>query len=133
MSTLHTATDTVQEPNVYIHFSKKAVSNQVLLATALVEAETRNGYKQLLRALLDQGSQTSFITESAVQLLGLKKLPIKGFITDVGGDKSALVSKFIVYVDIYSCHDPNFHVVVKAYVLGKITSLLPSDKVMLPT
>ncbi|XP_047520018.1 uncharacterized protein LOC125059586 [Pieris napi] len=39
---------------------------QVLLATALVRANNNSGSSMTLRALLDQGSQASFITESAV-------------------------------------------------------------------
>ncbi|KOB73844.1 Uncharacterized protein OBRU01_09978, partial [Operophtera brumata] len=51
-------------PNIAAHFSQGSVPTQVLLATALVEAQTRHGSTQLLRVLLDQGSQASFITES---------------------------------------------------------------------
>lgn len=112
------------------HFSKQpmSVTTQVLLATALVEAQTISGYSQLLRVLLDQGSQASFITESAVQLLGLKKIPAKTIISGIGGDQSALASKFVVMVTIQSRLDPNFSVQVKANVLSTITSVLPSQK-----
>ncbi|XP_052738072.1 cell adhesion molecule Dscam2-like [Bicyclus anynana] len=47
-------------------------SGQVLLATALVKAESETG-DQNIRALIDQGSQACFITESAVKRLQLKK------------------------------------------------------------
>lgn len=115
--------------NLVTHFSKKSMSapTQVLLATAIVKAQTNNGYNQLLRVLLDQGSQASFITESAVQLLGLKKIPAKSVISGIGGDNS-LASKYIVMVTIQSRLDPKFTVEVKAYVLRTITSLLPSEK-----
>ncbi|XP_028163939.1 uncharacterized protein LOC114355340 [Ostrinia furnacalis] len=116
--------------NVVTHFSKESMSvpTQVLLATALVEAQTSSGYVQLLRVLLDQGSQASFITESAVQLLGLKKIPVKSVITGIGGDQSSLASRFVVMVTIQSRLDPKFSVQVRAYVLSTITSLLPSEK-----
>ncbi|CAK1591284.1 unnamed protein product [Parnassius mnemosyne] len=87
--------------NITAHFSKKIVPNQILLATALVVAEARNGYAHLIRALLDQGSQASFVTESTVQVLGLRKIP-----------------------------NPSFQIQVRAHVLGSITSLLPSEKLV---
>ncbi|XP_048477681.1 uncharacterized protein LOC119694152 [Plutella xylostella] len=114
---------------VSTHFSKKIASNQVLLATALVNVKTRSGQVHLLRALLDQGSQASFITESAVQLLGLRKMPTRSSISGVGSEKSTLSSKYMVETQIQSRHDPGFQVQVRAHVLSAITSLLPSDKV----
>jgi len=43
----------------------------VLLPTAVVTVDSAEGTPLNLRAFLDQGSQASFITENAVQLLGL--------------------------------------------------------------
>ncbi|XP_026729604.1 uncharacterized protein LOC113495194 [Trichoplusia ni] len=105
-----------------------SLPKQVLLATALVEAQTRSGSTQLLRVLLDQGSQASFIAESAVQLLGLKKTPVKTVISGIGGEKSAFASKYAVTVTIHSRLDPSFSIQVHAFVLGSITSILPSKK-----
>ena len=48
-----------------------AVTSQVLLATASINVIGRNGTVYLLRALIDQGSQRSFITEEAAQRLNL--------------------------------------------------------------
>ncbi|KOB61913.1 Uncharacterized protein OBRU01_25166, partial [Operophtera brumata] len=60
--------------NVQAHFSQKQeTKQQVLLATAIVGAQTEYGQVRLFRALVDQGSQASFVTESAVQMLGLQK------------------------------------------------------------
>lgn len=115
-------------PNIASYFSQGSVPTQVLLATALVEAQTRRGSTQLLRVLLDQGSQASFITESTVQLLGLKKTSARTVISGIGGEKSSFASRFTVLVTIHSRIDPNFSVQVEAYVLGTITSLLPSEK-----
>lgn len=117
--------------NVTSHFSKESsLGTQVLLATALVEAQTKHGSTQLLRVLLDQGSQASFITESAVQLLGLEKKPVKSVISGIGGEKSTLASDHTVTVTMHSRLDPKFSVNVHAYVLKNITSLLPSAKVV---
>lgn len=111
------------------HFSKKISSRQILLATALVKAEARNGSVYTLRALLDQGSEASFVTESAAQLLGLKKIASRSSITGLGGDKGTLASKYVIMINIQSRHDPDFQIQVRAHVLSAITSLLPSEKV----
>ncbi|CAG5059136.1 unnamed protein product [Parnassius apollo] len=59
-------------------FSTGRSYEQVLLATALVQAKAQNGRNYTLRALLDQGSQASFVTEATVQYLNLKKVSDKG-------------------------------------------------------
>ncbi|XP_045542389.1 uncharacterized protein LOC123723515 [Papilio machaon] len=115
------------EPHISTHFAKN-VRSQVLLATAVVKARSRNGYSQVLRALLDQGSQASFITESAVQLLKLKKMAVKTTISGLGGGHSDLTSKYMVQVNIQSLIDPNFNFQIKAYVLSRVTSILPERK-----
>lgn len=107
-------------------------SSHILLATALVKAESKNGTDMVLRCLLDQGSQASFITESTVQLLGLKKLPIKGHVSGLGGNKtSTLALKSMVILKIQSRTDPSFILEVKAHVLRKLTTLLPERRVPL--
>lgn len=117
--------------NVTSHFSKESsAATQVLLATAVVEARTQHGVTQRIRALLDQGSQASFITESAVQLLGLKKRSMKSIISGLGGGQGSLASEKSVMVTLHSRLDPNFSIRVQAHVLSNITSLLPSATVM---
>ncbi|XP_047038037.1 uncharacterized protein LOC124643200 [Helicoverpa zea] len=100
----------------------------VLLTTALVKAESKEGNYQVIRALLDQGSQGSFVTESTVQYLGLKKKPSRHTVLGVGGEKS-VTSKFTVDIKLRSRIDPNFQVGVNAYVLKSVTALLPATRV----
>lgn len=109
--------------------AKSRVSNQVLLATALIEAEAKTGQYQVIRALLDQGSQASFVTEATVQSLGLKRIPINNIISGLGGNKSSMVSKFMVLLKIKSRSEPSFVMELKAYVLNNITTYLPGKKV----
>ncbi|KAF9423498.1 hypothetical protein HW555_001053 [Spodoptera exigua] len=92
----------------------------VLLPTALVNAEAKGGTYRVIRALIDQGSQGSFITESMAQYLGLKKSPSNHLVAGVGGDK-AVKCKATVQVKIQSRVNPSFNVQVKAYVLKSIT------------
>lgn len=111
------------------HFSTSR--NQVLLATALVKAQSRNGSGITLRCLLDQGSQASLITESAVQLLGLKKIQHNSTISGLGSDEGAsLASKAMVKVNIQSLLDPRFNYDVNAFVLNKLTADLPEKAVV---
>ena len=124
---ISTQDETNQESNIATHFAKN-IHSQVLLATAIIKAESRNGYSQALRALLDQGSQASFITEAAVQLLQLKKIATKTAISGLGGGQSNTTSKYVVMINIQSLRDPTFTLQVKAYVLSKVTSILPERK-----
>ncbi|XP_013164455.1 PREDICTED: uncharacterized protein LOC106115573 [Papilio xuthus] len=108
-------------------------STHVLLATALINVESRTGSLICLRSLLDQGSQASFISESAVQLLGLKRHPIKTVVSGLGGDPQASLScRFMVSMKIQSRHDPSFVIYIKAHVMNKVTSLLPDRKIVVP-
>ncbi|XP_028175834.1 uncharacterized protein LOC114364051 [Ostrinia furnacalis] len=102
--------------------------SQVLLATALVDTVSKYGQTYTVRSLLDQGSQSSFITEAMVELLGLKKIPARGHVVGVGGT-NGLTTRSMVEIKIASRVDPNFIMTVNAYVLGSITSILPSQKI----
>lgn len=127
---LQTATENaVSASNVATHFSKAVAPSRILLATAIVKAQKRNGDIHQLRALLDQGSQASFVTETVVQLLNLKKIPSKSIISGLGGDKGTLASRHMVVITVNSQHDPTFKMEVQAHVLSSITGLLPSRKV----
>lgn len=126
-------TPTSSETNDYKVFTTCVpyAHSQVLLATALVNVQS-NKFRTpvVLRSLLDQGSQASFITESAVQLLGLKKMPGTNLVSGLGGDQGMTVaSKSTVLIKIQSRLDPTFVITVKAHVLNKVTTLLPTRKV----
>ncbi|XP_050358752.1 uncharacterized protein LOC126779045 [Nymphalis io] len=108
----------------YTEWPTKDKYTQVLLATALVRVQTKNGSYQLLRALLDQGSQASFITESAVQLLGVKKTFVKSSVCGLGGNVSVLTSKAVVNIAISSIHDTETVIELGAHVLSRLTSFL---------
>ncbi|KAL0860934.1 hypothetical protein ABMA27_009466 [Loxostege sticticalis] len=116
------------DPVISLFSTKDYKVSQVLLATALLDTTSRRGEKFVIRALLDQGSQSSFITESIVQLLGLKKIPVRSQISGVGGENS-LISKAMVEIEVSSRTDPNVRYQIRAYVLSSITTLLPSEKV----
>ncbi|KOB71156.1 Uncharacterized protein OBRU01_14292, partial [Operophtera brumata] len=108
-----------------------APRNQVLLATALVKADTGNGDTKIVRALLDQGSQASFITEATAQHLGLTKIPVRRVISGVGGGHN-ISSKSKVKLNISSMQEgfQNIKLSLDVYVLKSITTLLPSKQVI---
>lgn len=111
------------------HFSKGSVlsTGQVMLATALVKVDSKNNC-YTFRALLDQGSQASFITEYAVQLLQLHKLPIRGIVSGLGGDENSLSVKYMVQFKLQSICS-SFSCGIQAYVLNRLTSTLPSQQI----
>lgn len=78
-----------------------------------------------LKALVDQGSQGSFISEAAAQLLNLDRTPVIGRISGIS-NSSVVTTKSMVKLTIHStkCEASTFE--VNAYVLKKLTSLLPS-------
>ncbi|CAK1580256.1 unnamed protein product [Parnassius mnemosyne] len=115
----------VQETSVSC-FSSGRVYNQALLATALVRVKSKTS-SNTVRALLDQGSQCSFITESTVQRLGLRKTQILGQISGLGEHETT--SKAMVIIELQSRVDSNFRIKVEAFVLKTITAPLPTCKI----
>ncbi|KAL0808815.1 hypothetical protein ABMA28_012492 [Loxostege sticticalis] len=107
-------------------FSSGRVYNQALLATALVRVTSRTR-SDTVRALIDQGSQCSFITESTVQRLGLRKTPMLGQISGLGEHEST--SKAMVTMELQSRVDSNFRIKLDAFVLRRITAPLPTCKI----
>ncbi|XP_052759203.1 uncharacterized protein LOC128202543 [Galleria mellonella] len=102
---------------------------QVLLATALVKVKSSSGQYQVVRALIDQGSQASFITEDTLQELGLKRSSVKGIISGLSENNSSVTSQGIVLLKILSMFDPTFKINVTTHVLKQITSRLPAKQI----
>lgn len=128
---LPAATSNSESTNVVSCFSSSHA--QVLLATALIKAQSNNGTLFDVRCLLDQGSQASFVTESTVQLLGLKRTSSKRVISGLGGDPSAsFMCTSMVIIKIQSRIDPSFQINVEAFIMKKLTTVLPERKVKEP-
>ncbi|XP_072934871.1 uncharacterized protein [Epargyreus clarus] len=100
--------------------------HQVLLATAQVEVSSSYGHKHLLRALIDQGSEASFVSARVVDLLGLSKTNIDGIVSGVG-EGSRISIKHCVDLTITSRFNANDGIPVKAYVLKTISSSYPRN------
>nr|CAI5866960.1 unnamed protein product [Callosobruchus analis] len=82
-----------------VHCACSEVSD-VLLSTAHIGVIGRNGKRYTLRALLDSGAQSSFITESACNLLGIVKEMVNVSVKGINGVYSNIMYK--CNVDIFS-------------------------------
>ncbi|XP_014211226.1 uncharacterized protein LOC106641333 [Copidosoma floridanum] len=100
--------------------------SSVILATAQIEILGPSGTIIKARALLDQGSESSFVTESMVQLLRLPKIPIQITLEGIGASHSG-VSKAIVTLRLRSLRSTQLSLEFSALVLPRLTSHL-SDR-----
>lgn len=100
-------------------------SDQVLLSTALVKV-TCNGNKYVLRALLDSGSQSSFITESARQRIGCNTIKVNRSVSGINNTPLKINSSCDLILN--SLHT-SFTGTVKCYIVPTVTDKLPSMKV----
>lgn len=108
-------------------FTQHINSTKVLLATALINCQAANGNKITLRALVDPGSEATFITEAATQLLRLPKRKTTTNIISLGQFTTG-TSHGQVTLTISSRLNTNFNLSVNAFVYANITSILPSNK-----
>ncbi|KAF9404520.1 hypothetical protein HW555_014301, partial [Spodoptera exigua] len=101
-----------------------AVDDEELLLTTLsINVRCSDGTYITLRALLDQGSQISLISENAVQRLGLQRRRYNASVSGIGSGASQ--SKGLVSIDCQSIYgDYNF--TTEALVLSRVASNLPS-------
>lgn len=112
---------------VAAHFSgKKQPGQGILLPTALIDVISDNSQFHVVRALLDQGSQASFITEKIVQTLGLKKTKCQNEVVGIGEGDNKLFLRNTVTFKLRSRYDTSFNLTVHAFVLRSITTLLPT-------
>ncbi|XP_043463826.1 uncharacterized protein LOC122499504, partial [Leptopilina heterotoma] len=123
--------DGAQKPNtsvVSLHSAKSpTLLRKILLATARVIVVGPKGKVTYARALLDQGSESSFISEALVQLLELPKLhthtPLSGI-----GDSAAGTARSMTQVTVRSVIESDFQVEAEMLVLPRVTSSLPSHE-----
>ncbi|GFV45899.1 DUF1758 domain-containing protein [Trichonephila clavipes] len=99
-----------------------------LLPTLSVNIKNILGENCQVRVMTDSGSESTFISEKSLKLLGLKRknatFQIKGL-----QDSKIAMTKGCVEIDLVWLHDPKVKLPVKAYVLEKLTALLPTEKI----
>lgn len=99
-------------------------SQTVLLATAVVRIIDRAGREHTVRALLDSGSQSSFITEKCRQRLGLSRTKTDVAVYGVG--RTALDACGGSNCVILARNDPSPKIQVDVLILPKITDNMPT-------
>lgn len=115
-----------EQPNeVQVLTNTLSTQTTVILSTALVKILDSYGNYQIVRALIDQGSQANFITENCLRRLGLSRSHLSVPISGVN-QMSSLVSKGITTSKIKPMDqsDPVFP--FEAIVIPSICKKLPS-------
>ncbi|XP_029177465.1 uncharacterized protein LOC114945397 [Nylanderia fulva] len=95
-------------------------SNSILLATARVSVISENGRSLSIRALIDPGSEATFVTERVVQLLKAKRKRTHIEVFGLGGQSTGFAN-YIVYLHLNSCNRQE-SLPVHALVFSKLTS-----------
>ncbi|XP_059219534.1 uncharacterized protein LOC131995236 [Stomoxys calcitrans] len=111
-------------PDLNCHLSvlNSIVMPNVLLATVRVIVQTHFG-DFTLRAILDQGAQATLITESAAQLLGLRRSSTHVRINGIGGE--SIVVRSYVNFCLISSYEKGFRLESNAFVMPSLTSYHP--------
>ncbi|XP_045503995.1 uncharacterized protein LOC123700724 [Colias croceus] len=129
----HTDEDEQPQPEQNIttaHFSREQPDQQVLLATAQVMVKAKNGYTHMLRALIDQGSEATFVSARAAALLGCTKSKINGVVSGVGeGNRIQIQHLVDLAVSSRWKEEDEVNIEVRAYILKTISTSLPSTHI----
>lgn len=119
---VYTGKDNPKEATVATSLTTR---KQVPFATAVIATVNIYGQRVLLRALLDQGSQGSMITKSAVELLQIKPAKSMDWIIPVGSNPRKVASA--VTITIKPHFSSSFETEVECYVLTKIIHTIPDE------
>jgi len=108
--------------------NQNPICSCILLATAQVLVTAANGEETKTRALIDQGSEISLVSERIVQLLHLNRNRSSISLIGVGG-KRANQTKGSTSFTIRSYFNSNSEITISAHILPKLTSSIPSFNV----
>lgn len=117
-------TQTVSNTSI-CYMNRDAKQKTVLLATAWVLVRTSSGREQKLRALLDQGSEATLITESVVQQLRAPRQRITSTVFGIGDIQTATATSVATFT-IEACHGDGPVIPACALILNKLTSYKPA-------
>lgn len=92
----------------------------VLLATAVINVHGLHGTPILLRALIDQGSQSAFITENAAQMLALPRTRTNATISGIGDQTKN--AKHSIRITITPRIASSFILYTNAIILDKLST-----------
>lgn len=114
-------------PTIHTHVALKN-ERSTLLATALVSVQSKHGDPIVLRALLDQGSEVTFITRTAASLLNLQLRKSSAIIKGIGAS-AAGKSNHMVRLSISSIYNHKSRFLVDAIIMPKLTAMMPTKLV----
>ncbi|XP_065084910.1 uncharacterized protein LOC135707104 [Ochlerotatus camptorhynchus] len=103
--------------------TKRGTTSSVFLSTVVLVVRDQNGGKHLARALLDNGSQVSIMSERLCQILSLKRRAVN--VPICGIEQAETRARFLVKTAI-SSRIKDFSIGVEFLILQKVTSELPS-------
>jgi hypothetical protein len=106
-----------------------AQAKVTLLATVRVEAVNKFGISTLVRALLDQGSEFSFISESIVPILSPSERRAEVSLTGIGSCKAGTVRDITTF-ELRSLYSPKFLLPVDTYVLPELSLQIPATNLV---
>ena len=112
------------------HVAQQQEDTEVLLATAMIKVQGSDGVLRHMRALIDQGSQVSLISENAAQQLKLQRQKCKGVITGVGINNN--VCKGLITMKCKSLSGSHAFT-SDAYIMKSLTRNLPSYTIPKPS
>lgn len=116
--------------SVSSHIARPMVSKEVLLSTALVGLRSANGQIVTCRALIDPGSQASFVTENTVKQLRLRitseneGVQVKG----IGGIANRSITSR-ARCELFTFHGNMPCMSMDALVIDRVTERLPRNRV----
>lgn len=117
-----------RKPNPFVRSTTVVTNDCRLLATAIVNVTTVAGKLIPVRALIDNGSESSIIKMQLAKQLGVlqehQNMPIIGVGDTVAQEKTTMVK-----IEISSCIDPTFKMEVDAYTMEKVSANLPSTNI----
>ncbi|XP_071573946.1 uncharacterized protein [Temnothorax nylanderi] len=122
-SSTETKTDLTDEVTSHLLSHTSFSKSNILLATAWIKVSGLNGRHSIVRALLDQGSVTTLITERLAQRLRLPRTRVSVSITGIGETAATARSAAIVHVSARDGTGPSPS--VSALVLKSLTTYIP--------
>ena len=109
------------------HAQTKPVGRSVvLLATAQVKVINSRGETIQMRALLDQGSEISLISEKLVQRLSICRQSCSVLLLEIGAHKTGRTRGIVSLMIKPHFQSSEVNSSTKTYVLPKLTSVIPS-------
>jgi hypothetical protein len=118
-------TGTTPLGSVSVHASCSEV--QVLLSTAIVGIQLKDGSIHKVRALIDNGSQSNFISQEVANKLGLQRTSLRTSVTGI--HEQTVIIDHAAQVNIVSLSDFNYRRPITCLILKDITQDLPQCRV----